>query len=632
MIRPRPLEQYDNIDLKLAIKSSLPNAKATLALLIMFWEASDRPSEIEYSQQRDDKITITIEDKLKEKLIEKYRPTYVTSGLSDESFITIVNDNQLFKSQLESLLVGIELVWRIARLRFADGGPQSAERSGGARYPKILAYTCNIDVIDAVLSSNEKDYTKVLLKWIGCNIEFDSELDVTLVRLLACLAENSFYSMKDGGNKVIFNLNSLYLTLLENEGLPVDIKGDKEAKGSLRILRTALSEGLNPYLSCSKDDGSVSISSLGYDSLLAYQSRVDNYLHINVGTLQGVKQLEVAPESEHGNGASEVEDETPPFIEIDESTRIIGGANYLLYGVPGSGKSHTVETEYCDDEECMERIVFHPDYTYSDFVGQIMPKLDEEGRVYYDFSSGPFTRMLKKAYTTPGKAFFLVIEELNRGNAPAIFGEVFQLLDRKEQAEEGHIGESLYGITNAYVADIVYGNPRHLVLIPSNLNIVATMNTSDQNVFTLDTAFQRRWRMKMIENNIGAAVHAKNVILDTTVTWKQFNTAINRLILDANSRLSSSEDKRLGAYFVTPLDLEFSTSSDAKEAGKQNSRFPEKVLKYLWDDAFKFSREIVFDIDNYQSLEDVIRTFKTSSGNERFNKIFTEGVLGDIGA
>jgi hypothetical protein len=316
------------------------------------------------------------------------------------------------------------------------------------------------------------------------------------------------------------------------------------------------------------------------------------------------------------------------YREFDEAERIPGGANYLLYGVPGSGKSHTVKTEYCDDKKRMERVVFHPDYTYSDFVGQIMPKLDEKKRVYYDFDEGPLTRILRKAYVNPQEVFYLVIEELNRGNAPAIFGEVFQLLDRKEI--EPIIGESSYGITNAYVAKIVYGSPEHPVSIPSNLNLVATMNTSDQNVFTLDTAFQRRWRMRMIENDISAADHAHIQILDTSVTWEQFNVAINNLILDANTRLSSSEDKRLGVYFVTSEDLKLSPSTDAKEADKQNSRFPEKVLKYLWDDAFKFSREVVFDTENYQSLEQVIRKFKSSTGNERFTNIFREGVLGDI--
>lgn len=624
MIRPQPIKQYSDVDLKLAIKSSFPNAKSTLALLIMLWEASEFPSELSYCKVQDNGIVIS--EDLKMKLIQKYSHAYSTAAVTDVSFIETINKNQLFKSQLEPLLVGIELVWRIARIKFDDGRAQGSERTGGERYPKTLAYTCNIDVIDVLLSSNEEAFSKVLLKWIGCSVTADSESENTLIRLLACLAENSVYRLEDGNAEVIFNPNSLYATLLANEGSPVDINGDVEAKGSLRTLKSALSEGLNPYLSYS-NGGAVNISSLGGVRLQAYQNRVDSYLNINVGTLQGVKHLVQAVDST-GNGADE---EGIVHRRIDESTRKTGGANYLLYGVPGSGKSYTVKTEYCDDEECMERVVFHPDYTYSDFVGQIMPKLDDERRVYYDFSPGPFTRMLQKAYNTPSMEFFLVIEELNRGNAPAIFGEVFQLLDRKERKEEGVIGESSYGITNTYVAGIVYGNPDHPVLIPANLSIVATMNTSDQNVFTLDTAFQRRWRMRMIENNIGAAVHANKNILDTTVTWAQFNSAINQLILEANSRLSSSEDKRLGAYFVTPLDLEISTLSDPKEADKQNSRFPEKVLKYLWDDAFKFSREVIFDIDTFQSLEEVIRTFKTSSGNARFNKIFKEGVLGDIG-
>jgi hypothetical protein len=358
--------------------------------------------------------------------------------------------------------------------------------------------------------------------------------------------------------------------------------------------------------------------------------RNSDWLHGETVTALTEHDASVASDAEH-DGASEDGGESTPLRILDESTRVSDGANYLLYGVPGSGKSYTVKTEYCDDEERMERVVFHPDYTYSDFVGQIAPMFDRERRVYYDFLPGPFTRMLKKAYINPGEEFFLVIEELNRGNAPAIFGEAFQLLDRKEEAEEGAIGESSYGITNANVAEIVYGDAEHQVRIPSNLNVVATMNTSDQNVFTMDTAFQRRWHMRMIENNVGATVHAGKTILDTTVTWEQFNKAINMLILKTNAQISSSEDKRLGAYFVTPRDVEFSSSSDVREADKQNRRFPEKVLKYLWDDAFKFSRDVIFDTDKYPCLEDVIRTFKTSSGNARFNKIFQEGVLGDIG-
>lgn len=170
--------------------------------------------------------------------------------------------------------------------------------------------------------------------------------------------------------------------------------------------------------------------------------------------------------------------------EEPEKTNFIG-KNILLYGVPGSGKSFTIKQEYCNDEERLERLVFHPDYTNSDFVGQILP-IVSEGIVTYEFKPGPFTRLLKKAYKNPEIEFFLIIEEINRGNAPAIFGEIFQLLDRNDK------GASEYGISNADLAKIIYDNEDLKVRIPSNITIICTMNTSDQNVFTLDTAFQRR--------------------------------------------------------------------------------------------------------------------------------------------
>ena len=183
--------------------------------------------------------------------------------------------------------------------------------------------------------------------------------------------------------------------------------------------------------------------------------------------------------------------------ENKESVKRKIGENILLYGVPGAGKSHEIKTKYCDDEKRMERVVFHPDYTYSDFVGQILPRVekDKDGsdKLKYVFTPGPFTKLLKKAQNDPGKDYYLVIEELNRGNAPAIFGEIFQLLDRKDEEEypAEEVGESEYGISNYEVAKEVYGDEKHQVRIPSNMFILATMNTADQNVFTLDTAFQR---------------------------------------------------------------------------------------------------------------------------------------------
>lgn len=333
------------------------------------------------------------------------------------------------------------------------------------------------------------------------------------------------------------------------------------------------------------------------------------------------------------------------LVDLDRAVRIDNGTNVLLYGVPGSGKSWTIEHEYCKKGTNVERLVFHPDYTYSDFIGQILPNVAEDGQVSYKFTAGPFTNILADAYAHPQEEYILIIEEINRGNAPAIFGEVFQLLDRKTEIrdvdDDGYpIGTSEYGITNANIATIVYGDAKHKVRIPSNLSIIGTMNTSDQNVFTLDTAFQRRWEMRLIENNFEHVDKrlADAEILDTGITWEVFCTQINKIIVGNNARMTSAEDKRLGAYFVHLRDLAYNpdmgnlsdgeydalrtkeenkTITDAERdrlaeiraAMKQNRKFPEKVIKYLWDDAFKFNREIVFETTTYQSLEQVIRTF-----------------------
>lgn len=341
--------------------------------------------------------------------------------------------------------------------------------------------------------------------------------------------------------------------------------------------------------------------------------------------------------------------------------RLSTGCNVLLYGVPGSGKSWTIEHEYCKPGSVVERLVFHPDYTYSDFIGQILPAVAEDGQVSYKFTPGPFTNILRDAYNNPGKEYILIIEEINRGNAPAIFGEVFQLLDRKVEIrdidDDGFpVGTSEYGITNMNIAEEMYGKDRKTekVRIPSNLSIIGTMNTSDQNVFTLDTAFQRRWDMRLIENDFANVdpTLADAEILDTTVTWRNFCVEINKIVVGNSARMTSAEDKRLGAYFVHLRDLKFNDAMgdlkvyDAlrkkeskgtltddektqiaviRDAIRQNRKFPEKVIKYLWDDAFKFNREVIFEVTEYQSLEQVIRAFMYTQGLDRF-KAFKENV------
>ena len=301
----------------------------------------------------------------------------------------------------------------------------------------------------------------------------------------------------------------------------------------------------------------------------------------------------------------------------------------IYYGVPGSGKSHKIdeETKGISDEQKM-RVVFHPEYTNADFVGQILPVQTNEG-LEYPFKAGPFSRILKRALENPDKPYYLIIEEINRGNAAAIFGDLFQLLDRYSNGWSAYSIENLD--INAFIRseDERYSekNPPKTkkvgnldftentsLRLPPNLSLYATMNTSDQNVFTLDNAFQRRWDMKLVENKFEGddAESQRNAkIGNSNVTWEQFQTHINKKIGEMSSSMgmSSMEDKRLGCWFVKAEDNKIS-----------KDKFAEKVLKYLWDDAFKFSREEIFDIkDKTASLESIVSSFKNGDETKPCN-------------
>ena len=643
MNRPDTILAYDEMDLKLGIKSSLPHVKSTLALAVLLWECSDHPAELTYSVSNGDKIVLT--EEIEQWLIDYLSEICEEEQIDFDALISGVNQNQLFKSQMEALIVAFELVWKLAKVNFVDETkPASAERTGGVRYPKKLSFSVNADIIHSVISGNENAYIRVLMSWIGFDVAVDPECEKTLTYLFTALSEGAVFKLVDETRDVIFNQNSIYKKILETSQA-VDINGDKEAKGALRILKSLLSDEMNPYLQYS--GGSVTATTDISERLEEYQKRVDILLQLSATKVIGLEDLQ--------------SQNTGIQLTDLEERRVSSGSNVLLYGVPGSGKSWTIEHEYCKKGTNVERLVFHPDYTYSDFIGQILPNVDEEGQVSYKFTPGPFTNILHDAYNNPEKEYILIIEEINRGNAPAIFGEVFQLLDRKTELREADddgypIGTSEYGITNANIAKIVYGDARHKVRIPSNLSIIGTMNTSDQNVFTLDTAFQCRWEMRLIENNFEHVDRslADAEILDTGVTWQTFCTEINNIIVGNNARMTSAEDKRLGAYFVHLKDLmyndEMGNLSDGeydalrkkeqsgtitetekdrlyaiRSAMKQNRKFPEKVIKYLWDDAFKFNREIVFETTTYQSLEQVIRVFMYAEKINRFS-MFKENV------
>ena len=302
--------------------------------------------------------------------------------------------------------------------------------------------------------------------------------------------------------------------------------------------------------------------------------------------------------------------------DISYDDFVKGGYNAIYYGIPGCGKSFEANREANkltnSNQDLIIRTTFYPDYTNSDFIGQIIPKIDDNDKnnVLYDIQGGPFTDAMVLAYNNPSSNVCLIIEEINRGNAAAIFGDLFQLLDRKED------GNSVYYIENYTISKYLEREcinktyNYNKIRIPSNLYLIGTMNTSDQNVFTLDTAFKRRWEMRHIVNNVDKSEYADKIIPILNMSWKDFVKKINFQITHNEDDLGiNGEDKQLGAYFISGIEWgkmdKLIQTNNSEEAARI---FAEKVLSYIWEDVAKLNKDSLFKKD-YRVFDDVVSDF-----------------------
>ena len=287
----------------------------------------------------------------------------------------------------------------------------------------------------------------------------------------------------------------------------------------------------------------------------------------------------------------------------NEDSRLEGGENVIYYGTPGCGKSYLVNQLYGKSDRVI-RTVFHPDYTNSDFVGQIVPSVSNEGNVSYRLAPGPFTRALEYAIAHPTEKVVLIVDEINRGNSAAIFGDLLQILDRDPS------GAGVYDIANDFISSYLAESDREVpdITLPSNLWIIATMNTSDQNVFPLDTAFKRRWKMVKVRNDFTGSKIGGLFVPGTDVTWKTFVEKINNKIARTESFGLNSEDKQLGVYFMPASAL---SETENEEDAEKIKEFGEKILMYLWEDVAKLERSQWFG-DKFHALDELLDEFEKS--------------------
>lgn len=310
--------------------------------------------------------------------------------------------------------------------------------------------------------------------------------------------------------------------------------------------------------------------------------------------------------------------------------------NVITFGAPGTGKSYFFKkylkkhnVSPCD----YERVTFYADYSYSQFIGTYKP-VDIGGVISYKFVPGPFMRTLvaalKDASSKSPHKHYLLIEEINRAKAASVFGDMFQLLDRNDT------GRSEYSINTsedirAYLADHFGGvaSAYSELAIPNNMYIFATMNSADQGVFPMDTAFKRRWNFNYIgiddeefSVDIDPSTGIKTVtecqsgtfnLADGSVEWNVLRRAINAKL--SNDRIKVHEDKLIGPFFIKTQD---SKKACYFRPGHEDedfcTLFCEKVIMYLFEDAAKTKRKELFegcDAEKLNRFSYVCSEFKT---------------------
>lgn len=291
--------------------------------------------------------------------------------------------------------------------------------------------------------------------------------------------------------------------------------------------------------------------------------------------------------------------------------------NIIVFGAPGTGKSHKLKEESIEFGEHHERVTFHPDYTYAHFVGTykpIMIKNEETGKneIEYDFVAGPFLRVYLAAKRSP-EPILLLIEEINRANVAAVFGDVFQLLDRDED------GTSEYEVAASedvqkWLSD--NGINETKLSLPKNMYIWATMNSADQGVFPMDTAFKRRWNFEYTDLYPELSWAEDNPKPTHWEEWEKFRKNVNDTLVDAGI----NEDKCMGPFFISPKALK-----EWIDEPRFRKMFASKVLMYLFEDAAKQKRSKIFNTDRYKSFSGICKAFCEGKKEEIFAKDFFNG-------
>ncbi|MDA8595224.1 AAA family ATPase [Flavobacteriaceae bacterium] len=567
---PNQLTEREPIDPKLAVGSSLPNPKGLLAITLALYLVNEEKDYLDYSDKRGNNITL--------------KPSLITSlnvffngitGYNATEINSLASANPLVEMQIEPLQVPLQLFWKIAKINILGTDSSSGERTGGVRFPKELFFTTNMDILKNIISNENGDITntgkELIYSWLTNNNTPTSSVNIEqkLTKTLSVFSEETLFKTWNNSTEIIFQQEGIY-NAFDTSNTTVDIGGTKEIKGTLRNLKSSIQKDIHPYLKITGSNVKLKNPSLAthFDN---YQRRVSNYLDLNPKSIE-IKTVETEDETDLAD------------VEI---------LNKIYYGAPGTGKSHKVNDLLQGKEERTERVTFHPEYDYASFIGGFKPitEVDADSgkeEIKYKFVPQTFTNIYVDAWNNKDNEYYLVIEEINRGNCAEIFGDIFQLLDRNPDYNITPSNELKQHLVKKLTSvDGIKGIENGKMKLPSNLNILATMNTSDQSLFPMDSAFKRRWDWEYIPINYekseeNPSSNYQVVVSDSiSFSWLEFIEKVNTIIKE-NPNLGM--DKCIGNYFIKAKDNIITLEV-----------FINKAIFYLWNDVFKDEDNHIFE-------------------------------------
>lgn len=617
---PIKLQKRKFLDGLTGIKSSLGNIREVIALLYLLYVVNDKKCHVNYCVKSENDTLI----------LDPQLQTKINNYLGND-YTSIINLNPLLTKQYEPLYVGVSVLLRLAYIKMDV--PNASERVGGKRYVKHIDFSTNMLTLDLILSGFKEDDLKSSLEsWLKDERQEGSLFEEKVSKFLSVCSQNTVFKLrKDDGQELYFQTEGLFNAVLNEEDVTLD--DSVEHVGPNRIYRNIIKEGLEPWIQYKGNE--VKLKDSASPSAQDFLDMMESY-HVISNIKEDLGSL----------------DDMNIHKDVSKArlSTMTLPLQIIFYGAPGTGKSHTIKKETKGKD--VIRTTFHPDSDYSTFVGAYKPTMGnreryadsglpvkyqedkgdhkkgdqiKEEEIVYKFVPQAFLRAYIAAWKkycenqTQPSPQYLVIEEINRGNCAQIFGDLFQLLDRNGQGFSEYpinadsdisnfirktFNEPGLSIDDHNVINEMYNDDDddydvaqkvldgEVLLLPSNLFIWATMNTSDQSLFPIDSAFKRRWewRYVRISNAIkkdkeghvmrdasGNPLHYNWVVKvgKHEYDWWSFLQQVNDKVIYG---LTTSEDKKLGYFFCKANNGVISAET-----------FTNKVIFYLWNEIFKDS-------------------------------------------